>query len=91
MKLGEALLAARRGSASKEAGASEPISAGTQREIVARRRIRGRLTPASPVYWALQVLTTLMELDVILLGRLRTGPYYVLAEKVAPVESPKGR
>lgn len=55
---------------------------GTQREIVARRRIRGQLTPRSPVYWALSALTALMELDVRVLGRLRTGPYFVLAEKL---------
>lgn len=59
-------------------------SDGTQREIIARRRIRHQLTPRSPVYWALYGLTLLMELDVWLFGRLRTGPYFVLAEKVAP-------
>lgn len=85
MKLGESLLA--QGSRSKtEAPSSKHIethiTAGTQREIVARRRLRSRLTPRSPVYWALWALTLLMELDVRLFGRLRTGPYFVLAEKV---------
>ena len=84
MKLGEALLAVRRGTQGAAPAAGELAGAGTQREIVARRRIRGRLTPRSPVYWALHALTTLMELDVRLWGRLRTGPYYVLAEKVVP-------
>lgn len=94
MKLGEALLAARRGNRRDGDAPSDPVSGGTQREIVARRRIRGRLTPKSPVYWALSALTTLMELDVVLWGRLRTGPYYVLAEKVgppAPAEPRQGR
>ncbi len=30
----------------------------------------------------LQALTTLMVLDIVLWGKLRSGPYYVLAEKV---------
>jgi hypothetical protein len=89
MKLGEAMIAAGRGSRTAASGSKtvdtagdDAVSAGTQREIIARRRMRSRLNPTSPVYWALSVLTRLMELDVILLGHLRTGPYYVLAEKV---------
>ena len=84
MKLGEALLAAGRDGRSGQTSLPQPVAAGTQREIVARRRIRSRLTPRSPVYRALSLLTSLMELDVVLWGDLRTGPYYVLAEKVAP-------
>lgn len=89
MKLGEAAIASQRAKGSTQpSGHDEPqdasaVSAGTQREIVARRRLRSQLNPGSPVYWALSALTTLMELDVVLWGRLRTGPYYVLAEKVA--------
>ena len=87
MKLGEALIArGRAGGNGGQSGQSTPAiepSQGAQREIVARRRIRHQLTPRSPVYWALYALTLLMELDVWLLGRLRTGPYFVLAEKVA--------
>jgi ubiquinone/menaquinone biosynthesis C-methylase UbiE len=87
MKLGEALIArgraAQNGVESSQAVTAIEPSEGAQREIVARRRIRHQLTPRSPVYWALYLLTLLMELDVRLLGRLRTGPYFVLAEKVA--------
>ena len=84
MKLGEAALAGRRGAGSRNDGASGSTgaSAGTQREIVARQRIRRQLTPRSPVYWLLFALTLVMEVDVVLWGSLRTGPYYVLAEKV---------
>lgn len=81
MKLGEAVLARnRRGGQASEA-VTATTAAGTQREIVARRRIRHQLTPRSPIYWALNVLTSLMELDVRLFGHLRTGPYFVLVEK----------
>jgi ubiquinone/menaquinone biosynthesis C-methylase UbiE len=88
MKLGEAAIAARRDKGGRDSAErpeqdASAVSAGTQREIVARRRLRARLNSRSPVYWALSALTTLMELDVVLWGRLRTGPYYVLAEKVA--------
>lgn len=86
MKLGEAILARGRQQKAK-AGATDAVtSAGTEREIVARRRIRRQLTPSSPVYWLLMAVTTFMELDVIIWGRLRTGPYFVLAEKVGPAE-----
>ena len=81
MKLGEAVLAAGKRT-SGQTPPSAANAAGTQREIVARQRVRGSLTLASPVYWLLQALTSLMELDVKLLGRMRTGPYYVLAEKI---------
>lgn len=84
MKLGEALLAMRRRpSSSSYASQASHVSAGTQREIVARRRLRDRLNRRSPVYWLLNLLTGLMELDILLWGRLRTGPYFILAEKVA--------
>lgn len=88
MKLGEALIAGGREVTVDKQPAAVPVetSQGTQREIVARRRIRHQLTPRSPVYWALWALTLLMELDVRLFGRLRTGPYFVVAEKL-PTES----
>ncbi len=92
MKLGEALIARDRVKHDGTALTSQPTSTiepseGAQREIVARRRIRHQLTPRSPIYWALFMVTLLMELDVWLLGRLRTGPYFVLAEKVPPSQA----
>ncbi|MBA3943102.1 MAG: methyltransferase domain-containing protein [Herpetosiphonaceae bacterium] len=82
MKLGEALLAHKRRPAQPHTDHGETHGGeGTQREIVARRRIRKQLSPRSPVYWGLYLLTSLMELDVILWGRLRTGPYFILVEK----------
>ncbi|HEY1014750.1 MAG TPA: methyltransferase domain-containing protein [Herpetosiphonaceae bacterium] len=88
MKLGEALIArsrpAKAAAPQDEAAANtngHQPSAGAQREIVARRAMRRHLTKASPIYWALQAVTLLMELDVWLFGWMRTGPYFVLAEK----------
>ncbi|MBA3469320.1 MAG: class I SAM-dependent methyltransferase [Herpetosiphonaceae bacterium] len=90
MKLGEAIIVGLR--SRQSAGKSAPAaiadqelgagaSAGTQREIVARRAMRRHLTKTSPIYWALYAITLLMELDLWLFGWMRTGPYFVLAEK----------
>lgn len=84
MKLGEALIAKRRASQAPQAAVESlegGASAGAQREIVARRTMRRYLTKRSPVYWALYAITLLMELDLRLFGWMRTGPYFVLAEK----------
>ena len=79
MKLGEAWITRRRAAAQP---ASAAVSDGTQREIVARRAMRKHLTKSSPVYWALYAITLVMELDLWLFGWMRTGPYFVLAEKM---------
>ena len=80
--------------AAQEPNADAAVTAGTQREIVARRTMRRYLTRRSPVYWALYLVTLVMELDLWLFGWMRTGPYFVLAEKAegqyrpAPLPSP---
>jgi len=90
MKLGEAIIVGLRsrqtaGQPAKGAIADQELgagaSAGAQREIVARRAMRRHLTKTSPIYWALYAITLLMELDLWLFGWMRTGPYFVLAEK----------
>lgn len=58
-------------------------SEGTAREIRARRRLRGRLERRGPVYYALMAVTLMMELDLWLFGSLRSGSYFIVAEKVA--------
>ena len=90
MKLGEAIIAKRRAAKQSSAavgatleGEGAGASAGAQREIVARRTMRRYLTRRSPVYWALYLVTLLMELDLWLFGWMRTGPYFVLAEKAS--------
>ena len=61
-----------------------PSSAsGTAREIRARRRLRGRLERRGPVYYALMAVTLMMELDLRLFGGLRSGSYFIVAEKAA--------
>ncbi|HEU4323454.1 MAG TPA: class I SAM-dependent methyltransferase [Roseiflexaceae bacterium] len=78
MKLGEALLGRQRAQGSD--GQPAPAD-GTDREIRARKRIRGRLARRGPVYYALMAVTLLMELDLWLFGGLRSGSYFIVVEK----------
>jgi ubiquinone/menaquinone biosynthesis C-methylase UbiE len=84
MKLGEAVLG--RARAAKRGAPSVPTvshngSDGTQREIRARQRLRGHLGRRGPVHAALLAVTLLMELDLWLLGWMRSGSYFLVVEK----------
>lgn len=94
MKLGEAALGRRSktgdgqaagasaGNESTESAGDElAAQSGTAREIRARRRMRGYLHQRGPVYYALEAVTRLMELDLILFGSLRSGSYFIVVEK----------
>lgn len=90
MKLGEAVLGRQPGTGSRKAAEGQPGDAagsspaeGTDREIRARRRLRGRLGRRGLVYYALMAVTLLMELDLWLFGRLRSGSYFIVVEKPA--------
>jgi ubiquinone/menaquinone biosynthesis C-methylase UbiE len=54
---------------------------GMDREIRARRRVRERLERRGPAYYVLFAVTLLMELDLWLFGRLRSGSYFIVVEK----------
>jgi ubiquinone/menaquinone biosynthesis C-methylase UbiE len=85
MKLGEAVLGrARQRRAAASSGA--PRANGTQRELRARQRIRGRLGRRGPLYYALMAVTLLMELDLWLFGWMRSGSYFIVVEKAAEQE-----
>jgi ubiquinone/menaquinone biosynthesis C-methylase UbiE len=84
MKLGEAVL----GRTKKAKKPKEPnnngeyvVSDGTHREIVARQRMRGQLDKRGPVFMALTAVTLMMELDLWLFGKLRSGSYFIVVEK----------
>lgn len=88
MKLGEAAVASQKPGARSqepEAGSGNgeiaQASAGTAREIRARQTMRGFLKRRGPVYYALFAVTLLMELDLWLFGRLRSGSYFIVVEK----------
>jgi ubiquinone/menaquinone biosynthesis C-methylase UbiE len=78
MKLGEAVLGRTRRAKRAQA---DKVTAGTAREIRARQQVRARLTRRGPAYYALQAITLVMELDLWLFGRLRSGSYFILVEK----------
>ncbi|GIV87930.1 MAG: type 11 methyltransferase [Chloroflexus sp.] len=80
MKLGEAVIGRVRGR-TPTTDVPARVSAGTAREIRARRRMRGYLRQKGPVYYALLAVTLLMELDLWLFGWMRCGSYFILVEK----------
>jgi ubiquinone/menaquinone biosynthesis C-methylase UbiE len=80
MKLGEVVLGRQKASGPARAGAPA-VAEGTDREIRARQRMRGRLTKRGPAYYALLAVTLMMELDLWLFGRLRSGSYFIVVEK----------
>ena len=43
--------------------------------------MRARLEQRGPTYYALMAVTLLMELDLWLFGRLRSGSYFIVVEK----------
>lgn len=77
VRLGERLLLRRKGSGTArpaaEAVSQAPLPTGlSARQAVSRRPL---------VSVALHVLTALMQLDIILFGRLRSGPFFALLRK----------
>ena len=88
MKLGEAVLG-RQNAKAKQTKAQTQHSTlntqhsgeGTDREIRARQRMRARLERRGPAYYALMAVTLMMELDLWLFGRLKSGSYFIVVEK----------
>jgi ubiquinone/menaquinone biosynthesis C-methylase UbiE len=81
MKLGEVLLGRMRRVRAAGGPAAPGGSAGTAREIRARRSARHRLERRGSFFYALNAVTLLMELDLRLFGRMRCGSYFLLVEK----------
>lgn len=82
MKLGEVVFGSARKQPATDAGGVLQNGAGTAREIRARRRVRGSLEHKRMLYYALVVVTLVMELDLWLFGWMRSGSYFVVVEKV---------
>ena len=49
----------------------------------ARTQAKARIARQGPVYWSLRGLTVAMETDMVLFGRIRTGPFFALLRKQA--------
>lgn len=54
----------------------------------ARKAARQRIQRRGATYAALSVLSSIMKLDVLLFGRIRSGPFFALLEKTGPVGAP---
>ena len=47
----------------------------------ARMSAQARVRRRGPLYWGLMTLSTLMKIDVVLFGRVRSGPFFALLRK----------
>lgn len=78
MKLGEVILGRR---PSNTLPTPTNPTDGIDREIRARRRMRTHLDQRGWTYYALLGITLIMELDLWLFGKLRSGSYFIVVEK----------
>ena len=47
----------------------------------ARRTAQARVRQGGALYWALRLATAVMKLDLVLFGRVPTGPFFALLRK----------
>ena len=59
---------------------------GTSAARSARTAAKAQVRKGGAVYAGLRALSAVMALDVWLFGRFRSGPFFVLLEKVGPAE-----
>lgn len=71
-----AAVPARPGQTAPEAALPAVDNAAAVRE--ARIGAKARIAKGGPLYWALQGLTRVMGLDMLLFGRIRSGPFFAL-------------
>jgi SAM-dependent methyltransferase len=71
----------------RSAAGSAPGGAEEEALRVARSAAKRRLAAKGPLYYTLKGVTTLMTLDVWVFGRVRTGPFFALLERL-PSASP---
>jgi SAM-dependent methyltransferase len=73
----------------RRAARSQPASAGpdaqrSEEARLARAEAKARLRARGPLYVAARTLTGLMMIDVYLFGRVRSGPFFAVLERVGP-------
>jgi len=67
----------------KRAAKRLPSGGGDAAIKEARTQAKARIARQGPVYWGLRGLTVAMETDMVLFGRIRTGPFFALFRKQA--------
>ncbi len=77
--------------AARARGAAPAEAAGDADVKEARRRAKARIARGGPTYRALQALTWLMRVDVLLFGRVRSGPFFALLVKEGPAAADAAR
>jgi SAM-dependent methyltransferase len=63
-------------------GAGDASLRSAEEARLARLAAKKRLAARGPLYYALEAVTSLMMLDIALFGRVRTGPFFVVLERV---------
>jgi ubiquinone/menaquinone biosynthesis C-methylase UbiE/uncharacterized protein YbaR (Trm112 family) len=84
MKLGDTVFGRQRHPAQQRTPHPQPPATTPEagaRELRARQRLRSRLQRKGATYYALQLVTLLMELDLWLFGWMRSGSYFLVVEK----------
>src|SRR5262249_30831325 len=79
MRIAERTMARRAASRLEATVAAEDIEAQAIRQ--ARTSAKARIAKSRSTYVALRVLSSLMKLDLLLFGRIRSGPFFALLVK----------
>jgi SAM-dependent methyltransferase len=80
MRLAERAMARRAAARLAAAGAADPDAAGIRE---ARTAAKARIARSRPTYLALRALSLVMKVDLLLFGRMQSGPFFALLEKTA--------
>jgi SAM-dependent methyltransferase len=85
MRVAERALARRTGTAAKssQGPAAETGDSAEAALRAARTSAKRRLSVKGPLYYTLRAITWVMTWDVRLLGRVRTGPFFVLLQRTS--------
>ncbi len=86
MRMGERFMARRAAARLTTAPASARVPSAADETATAaireaRTSAKARIARGGPVLWGLQGLTHVMELDLLLFGRIRSGPFFARLEK----------
>ena len=67
----------RQATRASESGSPDPENA----TKAARREAQARVKRGGALYWSLMFVSWVMKVDILLFGRLRSGPFFALLRK----------
>ncbi len=88
VRLGEGMLLGRRGEVEGPEGDGKGRERGATRAAAAGLSTRQAVSRRPLARAALRALTGLMQLDIVLFGRLRSGPFFALLRKESTAQAP---